>query len=168
MNHLRRGFSSLEVLVAGAMATVLGLGMLSMLFLSSRETAVSADYMFAEALSQRVLADALSLPWEDLEKIVGEKSEWQELGLEIDFRKEDQRLVKFYPSYGMSVGGSLESRLEASVRVKQVAPGLIAFEVEISWPMGPDTKHRRTHVQMRLRSRKDLAIQSNFPLEGGA
>lgn len=160
----RTGVSSLEVLIAAVLATILGLGMYALVSQGTREAAASEDYMFAEALSQRALADAMSLPWKELEEQLGVVPDsWIELTREQTLREEDEALRQAFPSYARNLGPE-DGGLDVSVRARQVEPGLVAFEVSLSWAAGPAGRGRRRYALMRLRSRKDRAVSSNHRL----
>jgi hypothetical protein len=158
----RGGVSSLEVLIAAVLSTILGLGMFALVTQGTREAAASEDYMFAEAVAQRVLADAMSLPWDELEEQLGVvDGVWTEVAREQTLREEDLALRSAFQEYGRNLGTE-EQGLEVSCQAQQVAPGLVAFEVSLSWPAGPAGRGRRRYAVMRLRTRKDRAVSSNF------
>lgn len=162
MKGPRDGVTILEVVVAGALATVLGAAAAALIFRGEREVAISQDYMVAEALAQRHLADAMSRPWEELER---------SLPFETPLRglpPSDAALGVWYPEYARRLGGP--RAIEGSLRAWALEPGLVCFELELHWPIGPQAAGERSYALLRLRSRKDRALSSRFPLAdpGGA
>lgn len=163
MSH-RRGVSTLEVLIAAVLSTILGLGMFALLTQGTREAAASEHYMFAEAIAQRALADAMSVPWKDLEEqLETAGGEWVELARAQTLREEDAALLAGFPEYARNLGPE-DGGLRVACRVRGLEPGLVAFEVALAWPAGPGGRAQRRYALMRLRSRKDRATASNHEL----
>ena len=160
----RAGISTLEVLIAAVLATTLGLGMFALVSQGTREAAASEDYMFAEAVAQRVLADAISIPWSTLEEQLELASgTWLEVAREATMREEDAGLLAAYPEYARNLGTD-DHGLVVTCRARELEPGLVAFEVSLSWPAGPAGRGVRRYALMRLRARKDRAVSSNHRL----
>lgn len=67
MTHRRRGVSLAEVVIAVGLVAVVGIPILGMLAATDHEAMTSEDYMQAEALAQRRMADVLATPWAELE-----------------------------------------------------------------------------------------------------
>lgn len=67
MTHGRRGVSLAEIVIAVGLVSIVGLALLALLAAGDHEAMTSEDYMQAEALAQRQMADVLATPWDELE-----------------------------------------------------------------------------------------------------
>jgi hypothetical protein len=146
----------LEVLTAGIIGTLMALPILTLLFTSTRESMVSEDYMFAEALAHRHLAEALAQPLDGLD---------ERLPIETAFKglpAEDAVLGKVFPEYARNLEGDLA--FTGTLTVSRVEAGLYCYEVALEWPTGPGSSARRRYALIRFRSRYDIALTSNHRL----
>ena len=156
-SHSSRGVSMLEVLTAGIIGTLMALPILTLLFTSTHESMVSEDYMFAEALAHRHLAQALAQPLDGIDE--------RALPLETTFKglpAEDAVLGKVFPEYARNLEGDLA--FTGTLTVSKVEVGLYCYEVALEWPTGPGSSARRRYALIRFRSRYDIALTSNFRL----
>lgn len=149
----RRGIAALEVLIAAVLASILAFGVIALLYQGNHEAMVSEDYMMAEALAQRHLADAMSVPWDQMAE-----------GLPRSFPIEgvpeaDAAVAAAREEYARNLEGPVAFR--GALEVRELAPGLLAFEVSLAWPVHPGSKTLRRYALVRLRSRKDLAVSSH-------
>lgn len=156
---MRRAFTALEVLIAMVLVTVVGLAITALTSQGNREAVVSERTMLAEALAQRVLADAMSLPWDELADRLPVDRPVSE------YQVEDAALALARPELARQYAGLYPLRVWLEIR--EVRPGLVAYEVAVSWPITTTRDHetpRRVYTLLRLRTRKDLAIQADLPM----
>ena len=151
------GISALEVLIATVVAALLGFSAVILLTQGNHEAMVSEDYMFAEALAQRHLAEAMSRTFNSLE----------DAGLPLTIPltgipKEDRTIAKVHTEYGRNLDGP--AVFSGELEIREVRPGLIVYEVSLSWPVSPRSRTLRRYNLIRLRTRKDLAVSTNFEL----
>lgn len=154
-----RGIMSLEVLITTIMASIVGLAVIVLLFTGNHEAMTGEDYMFAESLCQRVLAENMALPFASLEDA--------ELPLEIPIEglpAEDRAIAQFRPEYAMNLEGP--AAFKGRLRIEELGKGsgLYRYEALVQWPVRPGSKTMRRYVLLRLRCRKDIALSSNFRL----
>jgi hypothetical protein len=158
--HRRPGITSLEVLFAAVLGSILAFSAIALMVRGNHEAVVSEDYMFAEALAQRYLADALSQPWKELEEELA-----QEAPLIIPLQgvpPEDQALADLHQEYRHNLEGPGAFRGELQIQLLE--PGLLVFEIHLHWPVRVGGGLERNYNLVRLRSRKDLALSSRFAL----
>lgn len=133
MKANRGGLALAEIVMAVALAAIVGVPILGMLAATDHEAMTSTDYMQAEATAQREIANLLALPWKELER-------------ELPIQKKLER------------GTVTATRLE---------DGLISLEVQIQWPVHPNSPAMRRYGLVRLRARPDLSIRAQYPFGDG-
>lgn len=156
---MRGGLSLVEVLVAAAVAVALGLPLLALMGQSDHEAVVSEDYMFAEALAQRYLEEALAIPLEELDRKVPLE---REIAGPND---EDRTRMKRHEPYLRNLSGPESFR--GRLAVDRLEEGFFRYQVRLEWPVRPGSDARRHHVLLRLRCRSTLAATLRFA-QGGA
>lgn len=151
-----QGVTLLEVLTAAIVGTLMSLPVITLLATSTHESMVSEDYMFAEALAQRYLAEALSIPWNSLE---------EQLPLEIPIvgaPEEDKGLTMLFPEYQKNIEGDFA--FKGKLTANALREGLVKIEVSLAWPVKPGSSTMRKYALIRLKSRHDIAVSTNYPL----
>jgi hypothetical protein len=154
------GVSSLEVLIAAALGAILAIALATLLFTGRHEAMVSEDYMFAEALAQRHLAEGLAVPFDDL----AGRCERDTLKIPIEgVPPDDRALARSRPEYARNLEGPASFR--GSLQIRLLQPGLLLYEVAIEWPVRLGASAMRRYALVRLRCRKDLSLTTRFRIE---
>ena len=154
--RMRAGVSMLEVLCAAVIAALMALPVISLLFTSTHESMVSEDYMFAESLAQRYLAETMSIPWMELR---------ERLPMKVAIKgipSEDRVIAKYHSEYARNLEGDLA--FSGTLEVQEIEPGLLKFEISLTWPVRPGASANRRYALVRFRCRHDLAVATNFRL----
>jgi len=151
----RGGFTLLEVLIVGVLGLLIAGPILLLIGSSTREASASEDYIVVEALAQRYLQEMLSVPWEELEPILP-----IERALE-GIPPGDEELARIYPEYLQALRG--EDAIKGSLKAQLVQPGLVAIEINMSWPVAPGSPAKRSYSIIRLKTRPDQSIRSSYP-----
>ncbi len=152
----RRGVTLLEVLTAAIVGTLMSLPVITLLATSTHESMVSEDYMFAEALAQRYLAEALSIPWGDLQ---------EQLPLDVPISgipEEDKAIAMRFPAYAKNISGDFA--FKGKLTANELKDDIVKFEVSLTWPVKPGSSTNRKYAVIRFRCRHDIAVSTNFPL----
>lgn len=152
----KKALTLLEVLTAAVIATLMALPIISLLATGSHESMVSEDYMFAQALAQRYLAEAMATSLEVLEEKLPLEKELS--GLPED----DEKIAALFEEYRKNLSGS--QAFAGELKVSEIAPRLLKYEVSLSWPVKPGSSKLRKYVLLRLRCHRDISISSNFRL----
>ena len=147
----------LEVLTAGVIAALMALPVVTLLFTSTHESVVSEDYMFAVAIAQRYLAEAMCVPWAELEELMPYEKKLEGLP------EEDEVYAKDFPSYEKNITG--EYAFKGKLTVRSVEDGLAVYEISLTWPVKAGASGMRKYAIIRLRCRHDIAISTNFPIQ---
>lgn len=156
----RRGITSLEVLLTAIMAAMVGMAVIVLLWTGNHEAMTGEDYMFAEALCQRVLAENMAVPFQSLEE--------EKLPLEIPVEglpPEDATIAQFRPEYAMNLEGACSFKGQLVIDEVEPDSGLYRYRVVVTWPVRPGATTMRRYVLLRYRCRKDVALSTNFVIE---
>ena len=136
--------------------TLMALPVLTLLFTTSHEANVSEDYMFAESLAQRHLAEYLARPFDELDELCP---------LEVPITgvpEEDEVLGRYRSEYAKNLNGS--TAFTGRLEIRRLQKGLLKYEISFTWPVRPGVATLRRYALIRLRSRHDIAISTNYPL----
>lgn len=161
----RKAFTALEVLIAGVIATFLGVATLGTIFQTNREATVSEDYMFAEAHAQRFMAELLSIPVGLFDEAdLPMRGEIFGVPCQAGMPPIDKRLAAAYDEYRLNLEGP--RALRGYHERDHVDDGLERLEVFLSWPVAPNTDATRNYVLLRLKTRMDVAITTRHRMRG--
>lgn len=152
---MRQGIGLVEVLVAVAIVALVGVPILATVGTTVQETAVSEDYMFAEALAQKVLAEAMSRPFEELGK---DLPHWEVIG---GIPERDAGRTARMPAYRANLEGP--ESFKGQLVIDELARELYRYTVTIEWPVVPGSGQMRRYVLLRLRCPHDLSARVRFP-----
>lgn len=153
---MRRGLSLLEVVMLGAVATILALPILTGLSTASHQAVSGESYQHAEAIAQRAVEEVLAEPWADLARDLPRKVA---VG---GVPAQDAGVAKLHAEYGDAVGGPLSPR--GQLTVEAIEDGLVAIEVELTWPVHPGSAATRDYHLLRLRARTEQSLVTTHAL----
>lgn len=148
---MRRGFGLVEIVIGVFIVAALGVPILSNVSTAVRQTAAGEEYMFAEALAQEHLEQALSAPVKELER---DLPHWTQVPAHGD--KDKDRTGKL-ESFQAHMSGSEAYR--GSVTVEELEPFLWKYTVTVEWPTAPGSADMRRLVLVRLRCLADAGLK---------
>jgi hypothetical protein len=151
----RRGMTLAEIVVAAGVVALIAVPLLSMLAASDHEAMTSEDYMIAQAVASRHLAEVSAIPWRDL---VGQLPIRRVLS---GVPAGDEAIAARHPEYARLFSGA--SGLTGVLAAEQVEEGLVAIEVMLEWAVRPGAAGRRRYGLVRMRARADQSIRSSYP-----
>jgi type II secretory pathway component PulK len=162
----RNGIGFIEVVVAVAILAVLSVPILGNMGLAVKETAVSQDYLLAEAVAQAALAEAMKIPVEELRK---DLPYYQPVGVHGEV---EQLRLKDLPLYRQPLEGLNGIRGQVTVdeideqgRANRKNPdghNLLRYEVTLEWPVHPGSTQMRSYALLRMRCPADVSAHVRF------
>ena len=162
MTRARHAVSLAEIVITLALVAIVSVPLFGLLGATDHEAMTSEDYMQAEAIAQRHLADALAMPWAELEAALSPapESRWK---LDLTHGGPgDAALAAHHEEYGRFL-----KQVEGQLTATKVEDGLIALEVQLAWPVRPGSPARRRFGLVRMRARPDLSIRAVYPFGDG-
>lgn len=152
----RRAVSLAEIVIAVGLVAVVSIPLFGLLAATDHEAMTSEDYMQAEALAQRRMADVLATPWPELEASLPLRQDLSG-GLPAD-----EPMAKAHEEFGRFL-----RQLQGELTVTRVEEGLISVRIELSWPVRPGSPARRRYGLLRLRARPDQSIRAAYAFGDG-
>lgn len=148
---MRGAFGLVEIVVGVFIVAALGVPILSNVSTAVRQTAAGEEYMFAEALAQEHLEQALSLPVREIER---DLPHWTQIPAHDE--KDNERTEKL-ESFRAHLSGSESYR--GNVVVEEIEPHLWRYTVTVEWPTVPGSAELRRLVLVRMRCLADAGIK---------
>jgi hypothetical protein len=148
---VRRGFGLVEIMVGVFIVAALGVPVLSNVSTAVRQTAAGEEYMFAEALAQEHLEQALAMPVRELAR---DLPHWTQVPAHGD---KDQERTEKLESLRAHLTGSESYR--GSVTVEELEPFLWKYTVTVEWPVAPGASEMRRLVLVRMRCLPDAGLK---------
>lgn len=148
---MRGAFGLVEVVLGVFIIAALGLPILSNVSTAVRETAAGEEYMFAEALAQEHLEQALSRP---VSELADDLPYFAQVPAHDD--KDRERTGKL-ESFRAHVTGSESYR--GQLTVEELEPFLWRYSVTVEWPVTPGSDQMRRLVLTRLRCLSEAGIK---------
>lgn len=148
---MRGAFSLVEVVIGIAIVAALGVPILSNVSTAVRQTAATEEYMFAEALAQEHLEQALAIPRAEIEK---DLPHFTQVPAHTD--KDKERTEKL-ESFQAHLAGSESYR--GTVVIDEVAPFLWKYVVTVEWPTAPGSAQMRRLVLVRMRCLSEAGLK---------
>jgi hypothetical protein len=162
----RRGVSFMELVLAIALLAVLAVPILGNMGVAVKETAVSQDYLLAEAIAQAALAEAMAIPVEELRR---DLPYYQLIGIHGET---EQLRLKDLPLYrlpleapqGMKGQVTVDEIDEQGRANRKDANGhnLLRYEVTLEWPAHPGSTQTRSYALLRMRCPADVSARIRF------
>lgn len=148
---MRGAFGLVEVLVGVFLVAALGLPILSNVSTAVRQTAAGEEYMFAEALAQEHLEQALSRPIAEL------KDDLPYFAQVPAHEDKDRERTAELASFQAHLSGPESYR--GQLVVEEVAPYLWRYAVTVEWPVTPGSEQMRRLELTRLRCLSEAGIK---------